>query len=94
MVLDKCTHYVETDGDTVKLTEQKRQELGDAISRMADKGLRTLCLAYRNYSSDSDAEVPEDSPDEDFTACCIVGIKVQLWPYCSVTESVALRHSA
>ena len=76
MVLDRCTRYIETNGSTANLNDDKRRELGDIISNMADKGLRTLCLAYRDYSSSQDAEVPEDSPDEDLTACCIVGIKV------------------
>ena len=78
MVLDRCTRCVEMNGSTAELNDEKRRELGDIISTMADKGLRTLCLAYREYSSSQDAGVPEDSPDEDLTACCIVGIKVSL----------------
>ena len=76
MVLDKCTRYMETDGSTVELSDEKRKELGDMISSMADKGLRTLCLSYRDYQADSGDELPEESPDEDLTACCVVGIKV------------------
>lgn len=76
MVLDRCTRYVETDGSIVELSDEKRKELGDMISSMADKGLRTLCLSYRDYQADSDDELPEESPDEDLTACCVVGIKV------------------
>lgn len=78
MVLDRCTKYVETDGSIVELKSDKREELGNMISSMADTGLRTLCLSYRDYSSDCGVQVPEDPPDEDLTACCIVGIKVTL----------------
>ncbi len=76
MVLDRCTRYIESDGSTVDLSDEKKKELGDMISSMADKGLRTLCLSYRDYRTDSDNESPEESPDEDLTACCVVGIKV------------------
>ncbi len=76
MVLDRCTRYIETDGSTVDLSDEKKKELGDMISSMADKGLRTLCLSYRDYQTDSENEPPEESPDEDLTACCVVGIKV------------------
>ena len=76
MVLDRCTRYIETDGSTVELSDEKKKELGDMISSMADKGLRTLCLSYRDYRTDSGDEPPEESPDEDLTACCVVGIKV------------------
>ena len=76
MVLDRCTKYIETDGSAVDLNNDKRQELSEAISNMADKGLRTLCLSYRQYEAQSDGQLPEESPDEDLIACCIVGIKV------------------
>ncbi len=76
MVLDRCTRYMETDGSTVDLSDEKKKELGNMISSMADKGLRTLCLSYRDYQADSGDEPPEESPDEDLTACCVVGIKV------------------
>lgn len=76
MVLDRCTRYIETDGSTVQLNDEKKKELEDMISSMADKGLRTLCLSYRDYQAHSDNELPEESPDVDLTACCVVGIKV------------------
>lgn len=76
MVLDRCTKYIETDGSAADLDNAKRQELSEAISNMADKGLRTLCLSYRQYEAPSDSKLPEESPDEDLIACCIVGIKV------------------
>lgn len=76
MVLDRCTRYIESDGSTVDLSDEKKKELGNMISSMADKGLRTLCLSYRDYQADSGDEPPEESPDEDLTACCVVGIKV------------------
>lgn len=72
MVLDRCGNYVDASGGVAHLNANKRTELGGVIRGMADKGLRTLCLAYRDF----EGEVPEESPDQDLTACCIVGIKV------------------
>ena len=76
MVLDRCTKYIEADGSAADLNNDKRQELSEVISSMADKGLRTLCLSYRQYEAQSNGQLPEESPDEDLIACCIVGIKV------------------
>ncbi|DBB18563.1 hypothetical protein WJX82_010215 [Trebouxia sp. C0006] len=92
MVLDRCTRYIETDGSTVELSDEKKKELGDMISSMADKGLRTLCLSYRDYRTDSGDEPPEESPDEDLTACCVVGIKDPVRK--EVPEAVATCHRA
>ena len=73
MVLDKCAKFTDADGSIKDLSRQKRKELGEVIHSMAEKGLRTLCLAYRDFQG----EVPEESPDEDLIAYCIVGIKVR-----------------
>lgn len=72
MVLEQCVKYIDASGKTANLSTNKRNELQGVITSMADKGLRTLCLAYRDFQG----EVPEESPDEDLIACCIVGIKV------------------
>lgn len=79
MVLDRCIQYIDGSGRTVDLSTNKRSELVGVITSMADKGLRTLCLAYRDF----EGEVPEESPDQDLIACCIVGIKV--WLHASAT---------
>ncbi|KAL0043569.1 hypothetical protein WJX79_008696 [Trebouxia sp. C0005] len=92
MVLDRCTRYIETDGSTVQLNDEKKKELEDMISSMADKGLRTLCLSYRDYQAHSDNELPEESPDVDLTACCVVGIKDPVRK--EVPEAVATCHRA
>lgn len=74
MVLEQCVKYIDASGKIANMSTNKRNELQGVITSMADKGLRTLCLAYRDFEGD----VPEESPDEDLTACCIVGIKVGL----------------
>ena len=72
MVLEQCVKYIDASGRIANMSTNKRNELQGVITGMADKGLRTLCLAYREF----EGEVPEESPDKDLTACCIVGIKV------------------
>lgn len=86
MVLDRCSQYIESDGSTVDLSEKKRRELSDMISSMADKGLRTLCLAYREFATSPDQQAPEESPDEELIACCIVGIKVRFLLLCPLCQ--------
>ena len=58
------------------MTKAKQHELLDTVTHMADRGLRTLCLAYRDWEG-SATSLPTDAPDEDLTAYAIVGIKVQ-----------------
>ena len=72
MVLERCVKYIDSSGGIANMSTNKLKELQGVITSMADKGLRTLCLAYRDF----EGEVPEESPDEELTACCIVGIKV------------------
>ncbi|KAK9867201.1 hypothetical protein WJX84_002696, partial [Apatococcus fuscideae] len=45
------------------------------ITAMAERGLRTLCLAYRDMPDAPAASELQEQPAEDLTACCIVGIK-------------------
>ena len=47
-VLANCTRYMNEAGEVVELGSQVREELQAAITAMADRGLRTLCLAYRD----------------------------------------------
>ncbi|KAL3146758.1 hypothetical protein ABBQ38_014742 [Trebouxia sp. C0009 RCD-2024] len=88
LVLERCSACVDADGRVAKLSANKRDELGGVIRGMADKGLRTICLAYRDF----EGEVPEESPDEDLIACCIVGIKDPVRK--EVPEAVATCHRA
>ena len=75
IVLGHCTRFVDTDGSISEMTKAKQHELLDTVTHMADRGLRTLCLAYRDWEG-SATSLPADAPDEDLTAYAIVGIKV------------------
>jgi magnesium-transporting ATPase (P-type) len=50
IVLGLCNTYIHQNGSHVVIDEQKRRELGHIIESMANQGLRTLCLAYREFS--------------------------------------------
>ncbi len=79
-VLANCTRYMNEDGKVVELSGQMREQLQGVITAMADRGLRTLCLAFRDMPDAPAASDLEEQPAEDLTACCIVGIKVRAPP--------------
>lgn len=76
-VLADCTHYTTADGSPAPLTPAMRQRLEAQVLTMADKALRTLCIAHRDFASA--AALPpgweEDPPDRASLVCDgIVGI--------------------
>ena len=78
MVLTRCTHMLDTTGSVVPLDGTARQQLEETITEMASRGLRTLCLSYRDISA---AEVGvldslEEPPNERLVCCAVAGIKV------------------
>ena len=78
IVLAQCERYVGPDGQPQPLGEAKRAELYEIVTQMAQQGLRTLCLSYRDFpaAENAQAESFDVPPEEQLTACCIVGIKV------------------
>jgi P-type Ca2+ transporter type 2C len=76
-VLSDCTHYTQADGSSAPLTPAVRQRLEAQVLAMADKALRTLCIAHRDFPSASamPAGWEEDPPDRAELVCDgIVGI--------------------
>ncbi|KAK9865493.1 hypothetical protein WJX84_011923 [Apatococcus fuscideae] len=74
-VLANCTSYLDEAGEVKQLTGPVREELQAGITAMAGRGLRTLCLAYRDMPDAAPLSKLDEQPAEDLTACCIVGIK-------------------
>lgn len=64
------------------------------ITRMAQQGLRTLCLAYRDFPASADAasDAFDFPPEEKLTACCVVGIKVCLSFIVQCDKPTSLLH--
>ena len=58
VVLAKCTHYYEN-GQSLPMTETKRSEIMAANKAMADKALRVLAAAKRDWSEKPSDNTPE-----------------------------------
>lgn len=76
MVLRVCESVVDGTGRPVQLEAKVRKEVEEAVTQMASKGLRTLCLAVRDFPPDRPAGFFDEPPTEALTLCCLVGIKV------------------
>ena len=50
-----------------------KEHLIEVVNEMANRGLRTLAITYRDYKGDI---VPEEAPDFNLTVLALVGIKV------------------
>lgn len=76
-VLKDCTHFTNAAGDKEPLTAAKRAELETCVNDMANKALRTLCLAHIDFPNVAamGADWEENPPDYKNLICdCIVGI--------------------
>lgn len=76
-IVKDCSHYLGNDGVPKPFNDEKKGSMDGIILSMADKALRTLCLAHKDYKSAE--ELPAnwvDSPPDNFDLCldCIVGI--------------------
>ena len=58
VVLAQCTHYYEN-GQSVPMTEEKRAEIMAANKAMADKALRVLAVAKRDWTEKPTDNTPE-----------------------------------
>jgi magnesium-transporting ATPase (P-type) len=94
-VLPDCDKYMNDAGEEVEMTTEKRQELENVISDMANSALRTLLIAHRDFKSKSElpADWEESPPDNSNLCCdCIVGVIDPLRP--DVKDAIAFAHQA
>ena len=92
MVLSKCGYYLKEDGTPVKMSSEKISNLiKNVVERMASDGLRTICVASREFLPKSeqsnkinakyydDDSVPDwvDEPNiiTDLTCLALIGIQ-------------------
>ena len=76
-ILKDCTMFLSSSGVYEKMTKEKVANTEHTIVTMADKALRTLCLAHKDFPSVSSlpAGWQESPPDNsDLVLDCIVGI--------------------
>ncbi|KAG0166825.1 hypothetical protein DFQ28_006855 [Apophysomyces sp. BC1034] len=93
IVLESCTHYLDSRGHVKKLTKESEVKWGGVISAYANKALRTIAIAYRDISADQLSNVSNDEPPlEDLVLIGIVGIMDPLRP--GVVESVTAFRQA
>ena len=89
VMLKRCSHII--DGDSIiEMTEKMRNKVVNAYMDMAEKGIRTLALAYKDI--DPGSELVEDSVESNLTFLGIVGIIDPPRP--EVNQAVKLAYSA
>ncbi len=71
-VLKRCTHYLK-DGASVELTDEIREKILTENKRMADKALRVLCAAKREYRTPPSSFAPE-ALEKDLTFIGLTGM--------------------
>lgn len=82
----RCNRILDKKGDVMPFKNKDRDEMvRTVIEPMASEGLRTICIAYRDFS---DGEPPWDNENEiltELTCVAVVGIEdpvrpeVRLW---------------
>lgn len=76
IVLGACTHFVDKDGKVQNFDSQSRQQFDINITMFADKALRTICLAYRDITTEEFEKLDdEEAPVHDLICLGIVGIQ-------------------
>ncbi|KAG0598160.1 hypothetical protein M758_12G051300 [Ceratodon purpureus] len=80
IILDLCSHWIDSRGETQLMTDEKRKEFGVVIEGMAAQALRCIAFAYRPFD---EAELPKSeeaqsewkAPDQGLVLMAIAGIK-------------------
>ncbi|KAL3078827.1 hypothetical protein niasHS_014609 [Heterodera schachtii] len=88
ILLNKCAFFLDANGSPTEFTEHRRKRIiGEVIQRMAEDGLRTLTIAYKDYVLAGErtvgpTEVPLDSEaavnwdDEQSISDGVVGLAI------------------
>ncbi|PVU93734.1 hypothetical protein BB559_003179 [Furculomyces boomerangus] len=93
IVLAACTHYLDSNGTVVELTNPIRVEITRNIYRYAHKALRTFAIAYKEISIGETNEFdPDSAPLSNLTWVSLMGIQDPL--RLTVGNSVADCHKA
>ncbi|GIL57498.1 hypothetical protein Vafri_12720 [Volvox africanus] len=79
-VLRRCTALLQPDGSTIPMDQAKLEEMINLVTAMAKRGLRCICLSYRDYPANdpgraSDFFEDANLVDNGLIAFSIVGIK-------------------
>lgn len=79
---DRCSHILNEVGEPRVFRPRDKDEMvKKVIEPMACDGLRTICVAYRDFSGDPEPNwEDENSILNDLTAICVVGIEDPVRP--------------
>ncbi|KAL4646357.1 plasma membrane calcium-transporting ATPase 2 isoform X6 [Arapaima gigas] len=82
IMLKKCSHILNGAGEPRVFRPRDRDEMvKKVIEPMACDGLRTICVAYRDFSGNPEPEWDEENNIvTDLTAICVVGIEDPVRP--------------
>ncbi|XP_053168884.1 plasma membrane calcium-transporting ATPase 1-like isoform X1 [Hemicordylus capensis] len=83
IVLQKCCFILNEDGESVAFEEEDYAlMIKNVIDPMASEGLRTICLAFRDFPADDEEPDWDDEDDiiKDLTCISIVGIEDPVRP--------------
>lgn len=80
IVVQRCTHYLDSSGTPQTMSEEMRNEVTKDIENMANKALRTIGLAFRDLPGNIDVESLDTAGEPlvesgDLVLIGIVGIK-------------------
>ena len=80
IVLGLCDKIMNGEtGKVSRISEDDRRKANESIDKMANGGLRTLCIAYVDLSKAPNPD-KEDAPESQMTLLAIVGIKDPIRP--------------
>jgi Ca2+ transporting ATPase len=82
IVLSKCTHIIGAGGEVTSLSSQERRDIvKTVVEPMADNGLRTICLAYKDFPKDTTQDWEDELAVVSELICLgIVGIEDPVRP--------------
>jgi len=75
VLVELCSKIAKPDGSVDSFSKEDKKNANDAIQRMAERGLRTLAIAYVDLNIDPSKLDPEKPQEENLTLLGIVGIK-------------------
>lgn len=77
IILQMCDKMIDSDGNTVSLSEEKIKDILNVINNFACEALRTLCLAFKDMDDSYNAD---DIPTDGYTLIAVLGIKDPVRP--------------
>nr|XP_028585220.1 plasma membrane calcium-transporting ATPase 1-like [Podarcis muralis]XP_028585221.1 plasma membrane calcium-transporting ATPase 1-like [Podarcis muralis] len=82
ILLQKCTHILDAAGEPISFTKKEKENvIKNVIAQMASGGLRTLCLAFKDFPAGSGPNWDkEDDIFSDMTCIAVVGIEDPVRP--------------